>query len=334
MAEAHSNTHHFIYLYNDNNDVFFTKDASEAKKYSNKDYKYCLIDNSEWYNNWQQYTRDQKKHFKSFDLTMISGARMRWKGMKQLPNYFWSVPYISGYYLNEMIFPVQPEHPTKLFTSLNFRKKKHRDCLIDYFAKYDLIENNYVSYKQFTINDDSGFNEFKYFDGSELVLQESYLVDFDSAANAPEFKDVPEHAYKDSLFSVVAESCTRAHWMTEKTTIPMYHKRPFIILAAPGYYAYLKSLGFHVFDDVVDTSFDMEEDMEKRTDMIVKELVRLNNISLKKLYKRTRHSVLHNFHQIKRKLHFGEPSLKHVPFVHWYHKYNIQDKTKIARIFK
>lgn len=333
MAAAHSNTHHFIYLYNDNNDVFFTKDVNDLKTYSNKDYKYCLIDNSEWYNNWQQYSTDQKKHFKTFDLTMISGAKMTWKGMKQLPNYFWSIPYISGYYLRDLIFPVQPEYPTKLFTSLNFRKKQHRDYLIDYLAKYDLIENNYISYKQFSVKKNLDY-KFKFFDGGELVLQEAYLKDFESAANAPEFKDIPEHAYKDSLFSLVTESSTKALWMTEKTTIPMYHKRPFIILAAPGYYAYLKSLGFHVFDDVVDTSFDLEQDVEKRTEMIVKEIVRLNKISLKKLYKRTRHSVLHNFHQIKRKVHFGEPSLKHVPFVLWHHKYNVQDKTKIARIFK
>lgn len=331
-----NNVHHYLYLYNNAEDFVFTKASEDLLQYNNKQYKYCVVDNSEWWNNWAQYPKDVQNHLTTFDLTLITGGKSRWHGLKIRPNYFWAVPYTLPYYLYNNIGSIRPNSPTKLFTTLNFKKKDHRDFLIDFLAKYDLIEKNYVSYKQMVPpwHAHLRFDDFEYFDGRELILQESYRIL--ESFSGPDFFKIPEHAYEDSLFSIVAETTHDRLWITEKTIIPIFHKRPFIILGTQGISRYIKSLGFRIFENAIDYSFDFEPDIKKRTEMLVQELVRLSKIDIKKLSKLTQSDVHHNFHHIKRHYYRGEPSLKDMPFVHWHDKYKqrIKHIENYNRIFK
>jgi hypothetical protein len=60
--------------------------------------------------------------------------------------------------------------------------------------------------------------------------------------------------------------------LTEKIFKPIASKQPFMLLAAPGNLAYLKSYGFRTFDSVIDESYDLIQDNDLRIEAVVKQL--------------------------------------------------------------
>jgi hypothetical protein len=60
--------------------------------------------------------------------------------------------------------------------------------------------------------------------------------------------------------------------LTEKIFKPIVSKQPFMLLAAPGNLAYLRSYGFKTFDGIIDESYDKIQDNDLRITSVVKEL--------------------------------------------------------------
>jgi hypothetical protein len=80
-----------------------------------------------------------------------------------------------------------------------------------------------------------------------------------------------------ALFHIVTETVyfdSKLH-LTEKVFKPVIAKRPFILVAAPGNLAYLKSYGFRTFDCWIDESYDTEPDHYIRIEKITAEIARL-----------------------------------------------------------
>jgi hypothetical protein len=78
----------------------------------------------------------------------------------------------------------------------------------------------------------------------------------------------------DSFWHVVTETVfyyNKLH-LTEKIFKPIVSKQPFMLLAAPGNLAYLKSYGFKTFDSVIDESYDAIQDPDQRIDAVVDQL--------------------------------------------------------------
>ena len=78
----------------------------------------------------------------------------------------------------------------------------------------------------------------------------------------------------DSFWHIVTETVfyyNKLH-LTEKIFKPIVSKQPFILLAAPGNLAYLKSYGFKTFDSVIDESYDNITDNDLRTEAVVRQL--------------------------------------------------------------
>jgi hypothetical protein len=78
----------------------------------------------------------------------------------------------------------------------------------------------------------------------------------------------------DSFWHIVTETVfyyDKLH-LTEKTFKPIVSKQPFMLLAAPGNLAYLKSYGFKTFDSVIDESYDLIQDNDLRTQAVVDQL--------------------------------------------------------------
>lgn len=83
-----------------------------------------------------------------------------------------------------------------------------------------------------------------------------------------------------ALWNVVTETVyydEKLH-LTEKVFKPIVTKRPFILVAAPGNLAYLKSYGFKTFDRWIDESYDNETDNDIRIQKISDQLERLCNM--------------------------------------------------------
>ena len=78
----------------------------------------------------------------------------------------------------------------------------------------------------------------------------------------------------DAFWHIVTETVfyyDKLH-LTEKIFKPIVSKQPFMLLAAPGNLAYLKSYGFKTFDSVIDESYDLIQDNDLRTESVVKQL--------------------------------------------------------------
>lgn len=78
----------------------------------------------------------------------------------------------------------------------------------------------------------------------------------------------------DSFWHIVTETVfyyNKLH-LTEKIFKPIVSKQPFMLLAAPGNLAYLKSYGFKTFDGIIDESYDSIQDNDLRIDAVVRQL--------------------------------------------------------------
>ena len=86
---------------------------------------------------------------------------------------------------------------------------------------------------------------------------------------------------RDSMFHVVTETVyyqNKLH-LTEKVFKPIVAQRPFILTAAAGNLAYLKSYGFRTFDRWIDESYDQIQDNSLRISAISKEIQKLCSLS-------------------------------------------------------
>lgn len=86
--------------------------------------------------------------------------------------------------------------------------------------------------------------------------------------------------------------------LTEKIFKPIAAQRPFILAAAPGNLAYLRSYGFQTFDQWIDESYDSESDPVRRMDMIVAEVHKLCHLppaELEAMYSEMTEVLEHNF---------------------------------------
>jgi hypothetical protein len=91
---------------------------------------------------------------------------------------------------------------------------------------------------------------------------------------------------RTAFWHVVAETVfyhKKLH-LTEKIFKPIIARRPFLLVAAPGNLAYLKSYGFKTFYKWVDESYDNEQDDDKRIAMVVAQLKKLCAMNKDDLY--------------------------------------------------
>ena len=100
---------------------------------------------------------------------------------------------------------------------------------------------------------------------SKLVIDKEQLPGSVSA-------DIPRDL--EAFWHIVTETVfyyNKLH-LTEKIFKPIVSKQPFMLLAAPGNLAYLKSYGFKTFDSVIDESYDTIQDNDLRTQAVVEQL--------------------------------------------------------------
>jgi hypothetical protein len=112
--------------------------------------------------------------------------------------------------------------------------------------------------------------------------------------------DVKLDNLTSALFHVVTETIyfqDKLH-LTEKVFKPIVAKRPFILVAAPGNLAYLKSYGFKSFDSWINESYDQETDHYIRIEKITVEINRLCKLSsneLKQMHQEMQDILEYNF---------------------------------------
>jgi hypothetical protein len=106
--------------------------------------------------------------------------------------------------------------------------------------------------------------------------------------------------WKSGLWHLVTETIfyyNKLH-LTEKIFKPIVSQRPFMLAAAPGNLAYLKSYGFRTFDKWIDESYDKIQDHDCRLQAIVDQTQRICAMSqreLRQMHQDMQSVLLHNF---------------------------------------
>lgn len=139
----------------------------------------------------------------------------------------------------------------------------------------------------------------------DLILQhisQPLLLDQEnvSAAASADFGHQEFDLWNSGLWHIVTETVfyhNKLH-LTEKTFKPIVAQRPFMLAAAPGNLAYLKSYGFKTFDRWVDESYDTIQDPDQRLQAVVDQTRRLCSMSrtdLRAMQQEMQPVLEHNF---------------------------------------
>ena len=108
-------------------------------------------------------------------------------------------------------------------------------------------------------------------------------------------------AYVDSYINLVPESHmhTGELFVSEKTFKPLLAGQMAFWLAAHGTVAFLRDLGFDMFDDYIDHAYDRETNWHRRIDLIHQELNRMIDLDFEQIFVATESRRLYNKHYIQ-----------------------------------
>jgi hypothetical protein len=106
---------------------------------------------------------------------------------------------------------------------------------------------------------------------------------------------VPHKIYAASWFSIVCETqYDEVLFFTEKTFKPIFSHRVFVCFAPPGHLAQLKKLGFKTFDGIIDESYDVETNNNKRANQVWQQVRRLATSDPRSIYQQALPILEHN----------------------------------------
>ena len=128
-------------------------------------------------------------------------------------------------------------------------------------------------------------------DISKLIIDKPELPG-SASADIPRGNDAFWHIVTETVFYY-----DKLH-LTEKVFKPIVSKQPFMLLAAPGNLAYLKSYGFKTFDSIIDETYDTIQDNDRRTEAVVEQLHWYCNLTLGEktdIIKQLEPIIQHNF---------------------------------------
>ena len=97
---------------------------------------------------------------------------------------------------------------------------------------------------------------------------------------------------------------------TEKTIKPFIAKQIPLFFALPGLLNILRKLGFDLFDDLINNSYDMEFDSAKRLDLILDELEKLLKMDLIQYKKDNKERFDKNYNLLEKFNKSGEELVK------------------------
>lgn len=190
------------------------------------------------------------------------------------------------------------------FISMNHNAHVHRCFLIDLLAKYNLMENNPVS-----VHKNSPIYNWKYYNFQIRYVEPEFAHD-------KNYSRIPK-PYYDSFAQLVSESSGNTLFLSEKTATPLLIGKPFLVATQMHFHKMLKDLGFLLYDEIFDYSFDDEPDQEKRYEMLLENYRNLVKIPISQL------PDLHK--KISGKIAFNQSRVKHLVYdLNYYPKIAIE----------
>lgn len=198
----------------------------------------------------------------------------------------------------------KPGRREKIFLCFNRRYNEHRLLVYLDFFRRGLLNKTYMSMAKDQPESGRSFIEnARHFSDIHKCFNFTIEDIYDSSALLPLTLDTPDFSkypmesnvnevvnfYDTSYINIVTETYffSNIRHITEKTYKPIAFMQPFIIFAAPGTLAYLRSLGFKTFGQFWDESYDDITDHEVRFMTIMELIERISNWTEVKLVELT-----------------------------------------------
>lgn len=213
--------------------------------------------------------------------------------------------------------------PSKTFLCFNNIPRWHRTKLVTELVNEDLLKDGLVSLRNNNpIHwDELGLDKTRPEATEWLKNNIPLSIDDTNARNThiafPDNTDIALH--KDTQFSIVTETIYQSDnklpldnttdfvrggiFFTEKTYKPIWFKQAFIVCAVPGFLDYMRKLGWQTFHPFIDEGYDYEKDDNKRLEMIINEVKRLNTYSKEEWFRwrqQVQPIIEHNAQRIRR----------------------------------
>jgi len=226
---------------------------------------------------------------------------------KQLPNFVYFADFELWYYQRNRASPALKIHSEPRafeFTVLNRLHKSWRALAMADLKSLDLLDNAYWSYCESGVFDDAECPiEIDNFHGlraytEEFLKSAPYIsdeLDFDQRNDHSTL--VPKY-HVNSYCNIVMETHFDADqsggtFLTEKTFKPIKHGQLFFIAGPAGSLQVLRDLGYRVFDNVLDNSYDLEPDHTQRW-MALTRAIYFARAELPKLFEQARADIEYN----------------------------------------
>ena len=191
------------------------------------------------------------------------------------------------------------------FLCLNRIHKNWRAAVVADLISMGVLQNSIWSYCAVDLNDDQDnplqvdlVPQLRY-RTQQFLAQAPYLADDLTDDERNDHSVMATALYQDSFCNIVTESQLDVDqsggvFLTEKTFKPLKHAQMFFIVGAAGSLAQLRSMGYRVFDNVLDNSYDAIEDPTQRWLALRDSIQQAHQQGLKKLYRGCQSDIEHN----------------------------------------
>jgi hypothetical protein len=206
---------------------------------------------------------------------------------------------------------------TKHFSSLNGTSRLHRVDLFTFLRIEDML--NKVHYTFNAVNSDERWKKVQaghtyysrtFHEAIDLTLftKGSFQLEAkDIEQRTLQHNDLPDFYWTDAYIHILTESCyfdyAYKNFYTEKTMKIFDNYQIPIVIGTSGYVTYLRSNGYHMFDNIIDHSYDDIKDDRLRFAAVAKEIKRLASMpvaQIHELYHQNKESLIHNREQLHR----------------------------------
>lgn len=212
----------------------------------------------------------------------------------------------------------------KFIISMNNKPHPHRQYAMKYLEEFGLLGYCYYSWIKPTFNDIWNSSNKQMLLESQQFVKESYNSDFQNT--------IPTE-YVNSFIDIVNETTVDVTFMTEKTWRPLLFGKPFLVNGSKNFHKDLQSMGFLLYDDIFDYSFDSIENSVNRVYEMIKMVSLLKNKDINSMYEKIYEKLKYNqqlcFKMIENEV--GVPNIESF-FDHLWKIDVINSKNKLSKI--
>ena len=181
----------------------------------------------------------------------------------------------------------------RLGVSLNNIAHPFRCLFIDVLAKYQLRDDMYYTWHNEIYP--QGMYDFEWFTPKSVRLEENEDLGF--VNGSWDQYHVPKE-YHCGLIHIINESTINKLDISEKTWMAIAHKKPFIISGIEGIHQVLVDLGFKLYTDLFDYSFDNDPSYFKRLESIAQQVKKLQGKNYQDIYESQKETIEFNYNRL------------------------------------